>query len=1072
MKKRYQSFLLKSILLLFLSHNVPLAQAQQKTISGRVTDENNEALPGVSIVVKGTTQGTVTDSNGTYRINLGGDAPALVFSYVGYLTEEVVIGSQSVIDLAMNPDITTLQEMVVIGYGSQEKRDVTGAISSITSESIKELPVASLDYAMQGRAAGVQVITNSGEPGGATSIRIRGVGTVNSNEPLYVIDGVPIVNQVNTGVSALSTINPGDIESIDVLKDASATAIYGARAQNGVVIVTTKKGQEGKLRLTLDSWGSVNVLDRNLDMLGPQEWAQNFIRLHQESEQEIDGGDPETIDYITSLANGAERPTYDWLDNVLRNAFTQNHQITASGGNTSSQYYLSFNYFDQEGIFVNNDLQRYSARLNTSHQLGEKLSFGNTLTVSRTDVQSAGSVNPFNNNGGFDNTNNYVARLLRMNPFRPVFDADGNYAGIDDFDDQILDHDNEHPIWRIREFNDQRNRNRLLGSLYGEYEFIEGLKFRTSVSMDLQIDKINRYSPFNEIEGNSFRGQQDSGLSLTNVENRTWYVDNTLTYQNTFFEKHNFTVLAGYQAQKTTVESFSSNGTNFADNDFPFFNTPDNTVELQTVANNKSINSWVSFFGRVLYDFDNKYLLTATVRRDGSSRFGPDSQFGTFPAFSLGWRLSEEPFMQNVGQISNLKLRGGFGITGGESAGNYQFIGSIGTGDAYGYAFNEEVVSGATIRRLPNTLLQWEETQQTNVGIDLGLLQNRVEITADYFQRNTTKLFLGFAPPLEIGTEQNPTGNLGEIQNNGFELTVSSQNLVGDFTWDTDFNIAFINNEVIALAADGADRFSRNNITRLGEEIGAIFGYQMDGIFQNWEEVYAHAYQNQARDADAEAASPQQDAIIYDEESTNSINFTAPGDVRFVDQNGDGIIDPENDRTIIGSTIPDVTWGLSNTFNYKGIGLSIFIQGVHGVDIYNALRVGQEGLSGNGTGNYRRSVLDRWSGEGTSNSMPRGIIGNPNDNNRTSSRFVEDGSYIRIRNVRLSYNLPQNMLERLGIGGIQFYVTATNLATITDYSGYDPEIGLRNTFNSETAGEDNGNYPLTRQYTFGISANF
>jgi TonB-linked SusC/RagA family outer membrane protein len=1045
----------------------PEAIKQQLVVSGVVTGSDDEALIGANIVEKGTSNGTITDIAGRYSLRVSSPDAVLVVSSIGFLTTEIPVEGKATIDIRLNEDIQALEEVVVVGYGTQKKSDITGAISSVKVEELQKIPVTSVDQALIGQTPGIQVVSNSGEPGGGASIRIRGVGTVNNAEPLYVIDGIPIDNSFNRYQTSLTSINPSDIENIEILKDASALAIYGARAQNGVVMITTKRGKSGGLKLNLDVWTSMNIMDQNIDMHSGPGWAAYYQDALNSIAMTLDD---ESQAWLDGINNGTlNPPTYDWLDAAVRTAYTKSYQVGASGGNDKSVFSVSGGYLNQEGVFKNNFLERYSFLLNTDHIVSKRLKIGNTLTVSRVETETNGAGEPNQNNTPF------VRRLMDMNPFRPIYNDD-YYAGLSDFATPILDHSQTHPIWQIEDWSRFRKTSRVLGSVYGEYEILPGLKFKSVFSIDLLHNELKWHQTHNEIEGNA---QMEVGRSFVNHnfgESRVWYFDNTLTYEKAFGQ-HNLNFLLGTQAQQGVYEGFNVSGNSIPNNDFPFISFT--TQELISGNDYKNRNSWLSYFGRVFYDYDSKYLLTATVRRDGSSRFGPERRYGTFPAASLGWRLSNEDFMQEVNLIDNLMLRLSYGITGGEAAGNYQFIGTLGSGVLFDYVFgDDQIYQGRTISRLSNDQLQWEETKQANLGIDVGVLSNRIYFSIDYFNRVTDKMFLEFAPPVETGTEENPSGNLGKVSNSGLEFVVNSVNTTGQLKWTTNFNFTVLKNEVNTLANNDAPRFSSYsalgseiiNTTQVGYEVGSLYGYETDGLFQNWNEVYAHAYQNQQRDAAAESSAGD-GSIIYDQASENGLNFTAPGDIRFVDQNDDGVIN-EEDKVIIGSTIPDFIWGLNNTFSFKGFNLSLFIQGVHGVDIYNHLRRIQEGMNNVAAVNVRASVNERWDGEGTSEDFPRLNLNDPNSNYRISDRWVEDGSFVRLKNVRLSYDIPQAWMSKIKLGSAQIYCNATNLFTITNYEGFDPEVGNRNPSLSETAGTDLGNYPLSRQYTLGLKLNF
>lgn len=1055
-----------------------IGMLQQKSVSGTVTDETGQPLPGVTVVIKGTTQGTVTNPDGRYLLSDIPETATLVFSFVGMLTQEIAVGDQTTINVTMVMDAIGIEEVVAIGFGTQKRKDVTGAITSVTGETLNEIPVPTLEQSLSGRAAGVQVTQGSGVPGAGASIRVRGVGTVNNAEPLYVIDGIIIGNITSggqTSISPLSMINPNDIESIDILKDASATAIYGARAGNGVVIITTKKGKAGVMNIAFHAYTAVSSLQKDkVEMLSGPQWAEYYDNLMAISNRTDYPGKA----FVQSVLNGGDYDTWDWTDYAIRTGQVQNYDLSLNSGSEKSQIYASLNYYDQTGIMINSDLKRYNLRLNSDHKISEKLKFGQTLTVSRTSNNTVGNLN------ANDNTRDWMRRLLLMNPYKPPYNESGDYAGAGDFYDPQLDHDNYHALWALEQLYNHTDNTRLLSSVYGEWEFVKDLTFRTSLSIDWSTAKGEQRSPNMLIEGNATTDKAANSLSFNQSDNQTWLIENTLNYNKTF-KDHTVTALAGYQAQHGIFKGFSAGDSYFVDSEYWFFSRPvlmkdildsqGNIVTsipqtLPTVGNYQSESSIVSWFGRLFYSFKDRYLVTATLRHDASSKFGSNKRWGNFPAVNVGWRVTEEDFMAGQTLFSNLKLRMGYGISGSDNVPNYQFQSTVSGGADYNYVFNEGRVEGYTLNRLANPFLQWENIKMSNIGVDAGFFDNRLSVVIDSYQKNTEKLFLTFAPPMEVGLESNPNGNLGEVQNTGIEFDINGNILNGPFTWNSNLNFSTVKNKVISLAADGADRYNGVNITRVGEEIGAIYGYVHDGLFQNWDEVYSHAYQKQV----TTGALDENGRPVYDtskRDVATGLNFTAPGDIRFKDLNGDGVIEGENDRTIIGSTIPDFIWGWNNEVSYKGISLSVFFQGVHGIDLYNTLKSGQETTS-LGFSNRRATVLDAWNGEGSENFNHRQSLTDPNLNFRTSSRYIEDGSYIRLKNVRLTYDLPGVVLSSIGIKNAQIYVNATNLLTFTKYTGFDPEIGLRDSGSPETAGVDAGVYPVTTMFTGGFKVTF
>jgi TonB-linked SusC/RagA family outer membrane protein len=1050
----------------------------QQTITGTVTDSaDGQPIPGANIVVQGTTTGAVTDFDGNYSISASSDA-TLVFSYIGYLTQEVPVNGQETIDVALSVNAEELSEVVVIGFGTQEREDVTGSIASVTGDALNETPVPSFEQALTGRAAGVQVNAGSGIPGAGASIRVRGIGSTNNAEPLYVIDGIIIGNPSGGGqssISPLALINPNDIESIDVLKDASATAIYGARAGNGVVIITTKRGTEGRMTLNYDVYTAMNYVDKSkLNMMDGRQWAGYISEIQAAAGNTNYTGKP----FIDKVLNGFDAPQNSWFEEAYNPGQIISHNLSLNAGTERSQYFSSLSYFDQEGILPNSDLKRYTLRFNSDHNVTDRLKFGNTLTISRSEANTVGNVN------GNSNLRNWISRLITTNPYKPIYSPDGSYAGISamypDAEGQ-LDYANQHVISDLENQFDKEIRNRILASIYADLEIVEHLDFHVMGSVDWSFNNNERRLPANGIDGAANLDATSSSLNINSSELRTWFIESTLTYANTF-GKHNVSLMGGYQAQNELNKGFGASAGGFVNTDYWFFDRPQLTNDIVDsegniiatvplvfpgVSNFQNESAFVSLFGRFIYDYDSRYLLTATVRRDGSSRFGRLQRWGTFPAASAGWRISQEKFMENFDNISNLKLRVGYGISGSDNTSLYQPSSVVSAGEEEEYVLNGGPVPGATVVRLGNPALSWEEIKMFNVGLDLGLYGGRLKFTIDYFDKITDGLLLPFTPASETGAIQNPSGNLGKVSNKGLELAVNSINVTSeDFYWSTDFNISTVKNEVLALPED-ADRFTGVNLTRVGEEIGSLYGFETNGVFQNWQEVYAHAYQNQSVSGFNDDGTP----IYSGNTDQGTINSnTAPGDLRFFDQNGDGIVDADEDRVITGSTIPDFNWGLTNTFNYKNFDLSILLQGVHGIDVYNGLRVIQERATAVWE-NKSTTVLDRWTGEGTSNSIPRSAITDPNANERVSSHWVEDASFVRIKNARLSYSPSLGFLKDSNMK-TKIYVVGTNLFTFTEYSGLDPEIGLREGNNPEAAGFDGGIYPLTRQFTLGVQVSF
>ncbi|HYG37999.1 MAG TPA: TonB-dependent receptor [Cytophagales bacterium] len=976
-------------------------------VKGKVQDnETGEGLPGVSVVLKGTTIGSVTDVNGEYSLNVPDEKGVLVFSFIGYTSEEVPVNNNTVINVSLLPSLQSLSEIVVVGYGSQKKKDLTGSVATVNADEIKSLPVASVSEAMQGRAAGVQVVA-SGVPGADAIFRIRGTSTMNNNDPLLVIDGVPVG-------SGLNTLNPDDIESLQVLKDASAAAIYGSRAANGVVIVTTKRGKGAHNKLDFNFYTAGQQATNVVEMLN----ASQFATLH--NEMMTNNGQPTNPAYgdPASLGKGT-----DWLDGLLRYGRMQNYSLSYAGSSDNSNYYVSGNILNQDGIVINTGYKRYTIQFNSDHKLFDRLKFGNNLTLNH-DVKKSGAYN--------------IRNAMAALPGQAVFNPDGTYSGPTGQANWYGDITN--PIGQARLIENSTLGYNVIGSVYGELEILKNLRFRSNVGLQANFWDRRTWSPKYDWKPipnpNSFLFREFNKAL-------TWLWDNTLTYEK-YFGDHHLTVLAGTSAQSNRYDVMSGSKINFASDVTQELN---NGNEQPSVSGTASEWALMSYIGRLNYSFKDKYLLTATVRRDGSSRFGAENRYGTFPSASVAWRISEENFFKGLDFVNDLKIRGGYGLTGNQEIGNYTFAATLQTMQ---YNFNNQIVSGVIPRNMPNPNVQWEAVEQTNIGFDATLFKERVNITLDGYVKNTTEMLVRMAVPISTGysdiTGDRPYINAGKMQNRGVELTVSTDNLTGPLKWNTNFNVSYNQNKLVKLNDTipmPSNEIGLNqwlSLNQSGQPVGAFYGFITDGVFQNEGEVDRHATQIAGADPN---------------------NRTSAGDIRFKDLNDDGKIDDE-DRTFIGNPNPKFIFAMNNTFAYKGIDLSIFLQGVSGNDIFNANRIWQEGMAV--AQNQTTATLDRWQGEGTSTSMPRAVYNDPNKNTRVSDRFIEDGSYFRIKNISIGYTIPQEISKRFKVSSLRIYASGQNLYTFTSYTGFDPEVGV--------SGIDNSVYPVTRTYSVGMNLSF
>lgn len=993
---------------------------QNKRITGVVTDGTNEAIIGANVIVKGTTLGTITDLDGRFSLDVPDNA-VLQVSYIGYTTKEVAVDNQTTIHITLIEDSKTIDEVVVIGYGSVKKSNLTGAVSSIKTTELQQTPMTSIDQGLAGRASGVQVTQTSGMPGAVASIRVRGSSSLQGgNEPLYVIDGFPVYSGTGFGstggkvqMSGLATVNPSDIESIEILKDASATAIYGARAANGVVLVTTKSGKKGRDVVTFESSWGLQSLSKKLEVMDAQEYAALVNEAYTN-----DGLSPVyDLNEIAKLGKGT-----DWQDELFRTALTQSYQLSFSGGDEKTSYAISGGYFDQQGIIINSDFKRYSLRLNLDRQLSKTFKVGTHMSGSHTIAKS-----PPTDVGGRDGV---VTGALKMNPIQPIYENEetGEYTQMNIPGILI-----PNPIATANEQIFNNATTRILGDVYAEWEFIPDFKAKVSIGTDIMYVKGNQYTPSNIY--------QAMGLASARVNvNRSvnWLNENILTWNKTINDIHTFNVLGGFTIQQNNVETVTAASQGFVTDALTYNNLGAASTYLQPGS---TATQWslMSYLARVNYSLYDKYLFSVNARIDGSSRFGDNNKYGFFPSGSFAWRMSEENFMESVRSvISNLKLRASYGFTGNTEIGVYESLATLGNNN---WTIGNNLVTGFFPNRIPNPDLKWEKTGQMDIGLDVGFVDNRFRITADYYRKKTTDLLYNVAIPTTSGYSS-MLKNIGSVENKGFELLLESDNITGAFNWTTAFNISFNRNKVLELGGEeykemdeGDGHLKTGAIRRLivGEPIGVFYGYRFDGIFQN----------------EAECA-----------EQTSSASPIGVGLRRYKDLNGDGKVDANNDREILGDANPKFFGGLTNTFSYKGVELNVFLQYSYGNKIFNYNAMEFEAPTGGQ--NVYKDMVNRWTPSNPSDIYPKAST---NRNLLVSDRFVEDGSYLKLKTLSLSYSFPK--LKFKHIGGVRVFITGQNLLTWTKYKGYDPEVSYRGASTLE-AGEDYGGYPQSRTYMFGI----
>jgi TonB-linked SusC/RagA family outer membrane protein len=992
-------------------------------VSGRVTQSNGDPLPGVTIIVKGTTVGTSTTADGTFTLNAPENS-TLIFSYVGFGRKEVPItGATSSLSVTLLEDNRALSEVVVVGYGTQERGSVTGAISSVGAAEIVRQPVPDVTQAIQGKVAGVTITSNGGAPGGAagTSVRVRGITSAGNNNPLYVVDGFPLPDG---GDNQLNAISPNDIETIDILKDASATAIYGVRAANGVVIITTKRGKAGKTTFNLDAYRGVQTVARKLDLLNAEEYAT----INNESL--LAAGKPIALDKLRDPSTLGEGT--DWQDLLFRRAKIQNYALSATGGSEKARYALTGSYYQQDGIVLGTNFERFTLRANGDVQVGKMLKIGNSISLTHLSDRQVTS-----NDGEYG----AVQQLLRIPPTVQPYRPDGYWYQPNSASDNFTE---ENPLATSQRVNQRFNRNRAITTFYAELEPLKGLRFRTNVGADFIFDNFNSFAPKGpELEGYTQRYITASGRATSSYA-PSYLIENTATYDHLFAEKHQVTFLVGQSAQEFNYSNVEAARSQYLRNDLQTINVgPINSLLTNAGTLDPTPPRLASYFSRLNYEFAGKYIFQAVVRYDGTSRLQPGEKFGFFPGVSAGWRISEEGFLQGNSSISNLKLRAGYGRVGNQlNAGRFAYLYTINFGAVYPLGPDGAINTGGAPVRLRNPDLRWENNDQLNIGVDLGLLDNRFEASIDFYNRNSPNLIAPVPPSLVSGTYESVNRNAASAYNRGIDVGLTSHNFTGadqGLNWTTIFNVSAYKTRLESLGAgvpyNGIGALS-GTIVRydVNQAFGSFFGYVKEGLFQNQAEVDGAARQPGA----------------------------APGDIRYRDLNGDNVI-TDADRKFIGNPNPNFTFGLTNNLNFRNFDLSFFIQGVQGNDVYNLNRYITESALYSTTNGTTR-ILNRWTGEGTSNDVPRAINGDPNNNLRVSTHFIEDGSFVRLKNLTLGYTLPKSLMSRISATQIRVYFTGQNLVTLTKYTGFDPEVSA--------SGVDRGIYPQTRVFMGGLNIGF
>lgn len=997
-----------------------------RPITGRVTSETNEALPGVNVKIKETTTGTITDANGNYSISAD-EGDILVFSFIGYTTLEIPVGTQSLINVRMEPDIKELSEVVVIGYGTVNKSDLTGSVSSLKAGDLNPGANASVDQMMLGRAAGVQISQSSAEPGGGLSIRIRGASSINaSNEPLYVIDGFPIDNSSNlsgNGIGSdpndagggfslgsnfsprnpLNSLNPADIESIEILKDASATAIYGSRGANGVVIITTKKGKTDKMMVNYNAYVGTQRIANEMDVMSAPQYMQ-FI-----NNVSTDQGNGEVFSPADISAIGAGT---DWQEQVYRTAPMSDNNISITGGIGSSKVYASLDYFNQEGILKNTGIKKYIGRLNFDTKVGNKTSIGfninSSLILDRNGVDGV-------------NTNESAGPIyasVSYDPTEPIYNDDGTFS-----ESQHLTVNN--PMSLIAGVKSKNQTTRTLANFSVSYEILEGLSAKLNLGSDIQNSRRDVY-----VSTLTRRGEPQKGYAdVTSLDRSSYLAEFTMNYNKEINENHKFIILGGITYQEFNFNIFNANISGFPTDAIETNNLGLGNTNTDNLFSNREVNTLLSYLGRVNYTLFDKFLLTGSIRADGSSRFGANNKYGYFPSFALGYKLSDEAFIPEL--FEELKLRASWGKTGNQEIANYASQLTFGTGQFV--VIDGQVVGSVEPLRIANPDLKWETTTQFNVGLDASIFNGKISATLDYFSKNTTDLLFNLPLPAASGYNSILT-NIGEVSNKGFEVLINSTNISNtNFSWRTSANFTAIRNKVIDLGridqivTGNIQAVGNTAIIKVGSPLASYYGYEVTGIQQQGD--------------------------------------SNPGYPAFKDQNGDDVITPA-DQLIIGSPFPDFTYGLSNQLTYKNWGLSFFFQGVQGADLLN-INVIESMYPPNFRRNRLAAMMDRWTPTNTNAEWPSAVDPNSYAGNKVNTMVLQDASYLRLKNVQISYNVPTNKIKFLS--ALKIYATGQNLFTITDYLGFDPEA---NSFGRNNVKLDYSSYPLARIYMIGLNATF
>lgn len=1018
--------------------------AQQQSITGSVTDsETGEPLAGVNVAVSGTTIGTSTDANGRYTLSPPADGSSILFSFIGFNTEKIVYIGQTIVDIKMSKAITALDDVIVIGYGTIKKADLTGAISSVKSEMIENTRPVTVQSILQGTMPGLLVTNNDGSPGSEAMIRIRGIGTVNNNDPIYVVDGM-IVDNLDRSFSGnnMGFLNPMDIASIEVLKDASAQAIYGSRGANGVILVTTRKGSEGAPKVTFTSVVSTDIAARTIDLLDADQYKDykmtaNYNGFMRQNPGTVISRDsiPENMNIIVQYNKGYNT---NWMKEIMQKNVSQNYDFSMSGGTKDLHYTASAGYLDKKGIILNSGFKRNSFRLNTDYKIVKNLIVGENLGISsyvKTGDWGGSSI---------------IWNAMMASPLLPVYKSDGT-ADLNDPNYNLNKYDAANTAFTAEITKKKAKYLDLVGNIYAELSFLKNFKLRSSWGFNLYNKDYIYFTPSYYISPESFNIL--SSLEMSHFKSNSWIWENTLTWARVF-NKHSVNAFAGYTSEYTRADyqTLSKKG------------SPENNPEMQTfdaattqaqISGNYDEFTMISYLGRVNYSYNSKYLATISLRRDGSSKFAEGYRWGMFPSFSVGWKIDEEKFFRNLNQkvISNFKIRGGWGRIGNSSLpAYYGYASQVGSTLYYRYIFNETSYPGYWLTTIGKPDISWETTEQSNIGLEISLLKNMVSLTADYYVKNTRDMLVQASIVDYAGYEgaNRPYSNVGLVQNKGYEIAVNFIKTIKNFKFGLNVNLSTLRNKVLSLGPGEVPIYGKGWIERTdkGNPVGYFFGYVVDGVFQTDEEINSY------------------DLTTSDGKLLRK--NIKPGDFRFKDLNNDQHIDGL-DQTNIGDPWPSLIFGFNVSLGYKNFELTSFFQGTYGNKILDYQRTIADAWKSNTLEYYYKNA---WRGEGTTNSFPIISTQDDNWNYRMSDYYVEDGSYLRMKNLQLSYSISESCCEMVRMSSARIWASATNIFTLTGFHGMDPEVGASNS-PTQDAGFDGGCfYPKAREFSLGLSVSF